>query len=195
MPLELEQLYKLGTDVAAFLFFHPESLKHRAEDEIGWWDRDFIQEFTAGTLVAFSTGTDREFTMRFVQRPLTKNEISVAVSSADFRFEVRAGRFYWDNANALPCEDQLDDAMDDENGWVHIDSGLYRLTVYALDWFSVAQSIRDSVGDISHYIVRLEPVTSFDEIPVPHEIPCLMPSFSWHENRLAQLAKKGDVSL
>jgi hypothetical protein len=188
MALEFEQLYSLGTDVAAFMFYHPESLKHRAKDELDWWARDFQPEFRSGSLAAFYTGCDREFVMKFVQRPLTSTEATVVVSEADFRFDVRDQRFYWDNSDALPSEDQLDNPYEDENGWVAVASGSYRLTVYALDWFSISEAERESAGDISHFIVRMSPVDSFDGIPVPDELPWLIPSKAWHEQRLAQLS-------
>tara|TARA_R110002167_G_scaffold348500_1_gene559869 strand:+ start:543 stop:1133 length:591 start_codon:yes stop_codon:yes gene_type:complete len=188
MDLEFEKLYKLGTDVAAFLFFDPDLLSHRAEEKnIAWWSDDFRQEFSQGTLAAFCTGSDGQFTMKFVQRPLSQVEREVLVSSGSFRFVVRNGRFYWDNSNGLPCEDQLDDPHDDENGWVAIENGQYKLTVHALDWYSVSDSKRELAGDISHYIVELERAGEWGDIAIPEQLPWLMPSKQWHEQRLQQL--------
>jgi hypothetical protein len=63
MSLEWDKLYKLGTDVAGFLFFHPTCLAHRKDDPTGWWGDDFAEEFRAGRLVAFCTGSDGTFTL------------------------------------------------------------------------------------------------------------------------------------
>src|SRR5689334_3733940 len=131
MSLEWDKLYKLGTDVAGFVFFHPDQLAHRKKDPRGWcWD-DFAEEFRAGRLVAFGTGSDGQFTMKFVQRPLTPAEEKVLVVKECFRYDVRDGRLYWDNGNCLPCEDRFDNAAEDEHGWLELPNGLYRVTVHA----------------------------------------------------------------
>ena len=110
MSLEWNKLYKLGTDVAGFVFFHPARLAHRMNDPIGWWDKDFAEEFRAGWLVAFSTGSDGTFTLKFVRRPLTAVEEKVLVAKECFRYDVRDGRLYWDNSDCLPSEDQFSSA-------------------------------------------------------------------------------------
>jgi hypothetical protein len=186
MGLEWDKLYKLGTDVAGFVLFHPARLAHRKDDPIGWWDNDFEEEFRAGRLVAFCTGSDGTFTMKFVQRPLTAAEKRVLVVKESFRCEVQDGRLFWDNTNCLPSEDQLDKAEDDEHGWLEIPNGSYRATVHALDWFFISEAEREAETDISHYIVRFEKVTSLKNIPVPNEVPWLLASKSWQEKRIAQ---------
>jgi hypothetical protein len=186
MSLEWEKLYKLGTDVAGFLFFHPARLAHRKNAPTGWWGDDFAEEFRAGQLVAFCTGSDGKFTMKFVRRPLTPAEEKVLVVKECFRYEVQDGRLFWDNANCLPCEDQFENAEDDEEGWLELPNGPYRVTVHALDWFSIPDAEREAEVDISHYVVRFEAVSSFGDIPVPKELPWLLASKSWHETRLAQ---------
>lgn len=50
MSLEWDNLYKLGTDVAGFLFFHPRRLAHRKDDPSGWWGETFAEEFQAGRI-------------------------------------------------------------------------------------------------------------------------------------------------
>ena len=186
MNLEWDKLYKLGTDVAGFLFFHPARLAHRKDDPTGWWGDDFAEEFRAGRLVAFCTGSDGTFTLKFVRRPLTPAEERVLVAKESFRYDVRDGRLYWDNANCLPCEDRFENAEDDENGWLELPNGPYRLTVHALDWFSIPDADREAEADISHYVVRFEPVSSLEDIPVLKELPWLLASKSWHEKRVAQ---------
>ncbi len=146
---------------------------------------DFKEEFRAGRLVAFCTSSDGTFTMKLVRRPLTPAEEKVLVAKECFRYDVRDGRLYWDNANCLPSEDQFENAEDDEHGWLEIPNGPYRVTVHALDWFSIPDAEREVEADISHYIVRFESVSSLEEIPVPKELPWLLASKSWHEKRLA----------
>ena len=195
MPLEWNQLYKLGTDVAGFMFFDPKPLAHRKADANDWWSKDFTREFTAGTLVAFCTGSDGVFTLKFVRRPLTPRETSALVVKESFRYEVsngrlfRNGRLYWDNSDHLPSEEQLDEADEDPEGWLEIPNGRYRITVHALDWFTLPESEREAEGDISHYIVQFQEVRSLKEIPVPTELPWLIASKSWHEKRQAELQK------
>lgn len=186
MSLEWEKLYKLGTDVAGFVFFHPDRLAHRKNDPLGWcWD-DFTEEFRAGRLVAFCTGSDGKFTIKFVQRPMIPAEERVLVVKEYFRYDVRDGRLYWDNTNCLPCEDRFDNAEDDEHGWLELPNGPYRVTVHALDWFSIPEADREAEVDISHYPVRFEAVSSLEDVSVPREIPWLLASKSWHETRCAQ---------
>jgi hypothetical protein len=179
-------LYKLGTDVAGFLFFHPARLAHRKDDPTGWWGDDFEQEFRAGRLVAFCTGSDGTFALKFVRRPLTLAEEKVLVAKECFRYDVRDGRLYWDNADHLPCEDEFENAEDDEHGWLELPNGPYRVTVHALDWFSIPEAEREAEPAISHYVVRFEAVASLEEVPVPKELPWLLASKSWHEKRIAE---------
>lgn len=176
MSIEWEKLYKLGTDVAAFMFFDPELLQHRLEDDHDWWSINPEQEFLEGTLAAFHTGSDGQFTMKFIQRPLSPLEKKVLVSQSSFRFVVRNERFYWGNSDSLPSDDQLYDANDDENGWISIPNGNYYLTVYALDWFSIPESERKKAVDISHYLVGLHDVSAWNDSPIRNEIPWLSPS-------------------
>lgn len=188
MPLEFDKLFALGTDSAAFLFFDPDTLTHRVDDDVGWWYEDFKQEFTFGKLAAFITGKDGQFTLKFVKRHLTSIEKRVLVSKADFRLEVTRGRFYWDNGEAIPCDFQaLDANEEDKEGWLHLANGKYKLTVHALDWFSVSEDEREAQVDPSHFIVRLQALEDFEGIPVPTSIPWLMPSKKWHEKRLEKL--------
>jgi hypothetical protein len=186
MSLEWDKLYKLGTDVAGFVFFHPARLAHRKKAPTGWWGDDFEEEFRSGRLVAFCTGSDGTFTMKFVRRPLTPAEAKVLVVKECFRYDVLDGRLYWDNANCLPSEDQFSNAEDDPHGWLELPNGPYRVTVHAMDWFSISDAERQAEGDISHYVVRLEEVSSIEDIPVPKTLPWLLASKKWHEKRSAQ---------
>ena len=186
MSLDWDKLYKLGTDVAGFALYHPTRLAHRKDDAIGWWADDFADEFRAGRLVAFCTGSDGTFTLKFVRRPLTAVEERVLVVQEAFRYDVRDGRLYWDNTNCLPSEDQAEEAEDDEHGWLELADGPYRVTVHALDWFSIPDAEREAEADISHYVVRFEPVSSVEGIRVPTDLPWLLASKSWHEKRAAQ---------
>jgi hypothetical protein len=186
MSLEWEVLYKLGTDVAGFGLYHPARLAHRRRDPAGWWARDATEEFRAGRLVAFCTGSDGTFTLKFIRRPLTQAEERALVIRASFRYEVRDGRLYWDNLDCLPSEDAFEEAENDEHGWLDLADGPYRVTVHALDWFSIPDAEREAEADISHYLARFEPVASLEEAPAPTEPPWLMASKRWQEQRAAQ---------
>jgi hypothetical protein len=186
MSLEWEKLYKLGTDVAGFALYHPSRLAHRKDDPLGWWGDKFADEFKAGRLVAFCTGSDGTFTLKFVQRPLTAAEERVLVAKESFRYDVQDGRLYWDNMNCLPSEDTFEDAEADQHGWLEVPNGPYRVTVHAMDWFSIPDAEREADMDISHYLVRFEPVSSLEDVPVPNELPWLLASKSWHAKRAAQ---------
>ena len=183
MSLEWDKLYKLGTDVAAFMLYHPKRLAHRKESPIDWWSNDFAAEFRDGLLVTFQTGSDGSRTLKFVRRPLTPSETRALVTQAAFRYLAQDGRLYWDNGDALPSTDQLNEAEDDQNGWLELPDGAYRVTVHALDWHSLADAERTAEVDISHYIVRFEPVASLDVIPAPTSLPELIASNEWHAER------------
>jgi hypothetical protein len=60
------KMFIIGTDVAAWLIFHPDDLFHRDDDPINWWAQDFAirKEFSTGTLVAVSTGGDGGYKIR-----------------------------------------------------------------------------------------------------------------------------------
>lgn len=186
--MDFESLYKLGTDVAGFMFFDHAQLKHRQDDPCNWWDDDPAKEFEEGSLIAFHTGSDGTFTLKFVQRPLSSIEEKALVSSASFRYHVRNGRLFWDNGNYLPSEDQIDEADEDPDGWLTIANGYYRVTVYALDWFSIDDQEREAAGEISHYVVRFETVKSLEEIPPVKEAPRLLASKELHQEYISQHA-------
>ena len=80
----------------------------------------------------------------------------------------------------------IERAEDDPHGWLELSNGRYRVTVHALDWFSLPDAGREATGDISHYIVRVEPVSSFRGVPAPKSAPWLLASKSWHAKRAAQ---------
>jgi hypothetical protein len=185
MALEWEQLYKLGTDVAGFALYHPVRLAHRGKAPLGWWE-EAEQEFREGRLVAFNTGADGTFTLKFVQRPLFAAEEKALVVSQAFRYLVEDGQLYWDNTNCLPSEETVEEAAADPDGWLELPNGQYRITVHALDWFSLPDAEREAAGDISHYIVRVEPVSSFREVLAPKSAPWLLASKSWHAKRVAE---------
>jgi len=186
MGLNFNELYKLGTDVAAFVFFDDKELAHRKKDPLDWWTKDFQTEFIAGRLVAFSTGADRVFTLKFVERPLTAAETRALVISESFRYHAANGRVYWDNTDHLPSADQLDQAEKDPDGWLEIPTGRYKVTVNAIDWFSIPAAEREAEKDISHYIVQFERVESFDQVTFPRALPWLGASKQWLQKRLAQ---------
>jgi hypothetical protein len=190
MSLEWEQLYMLGTDVAGFALYHPDRLAHRSDSPLGWWD-EAAEEFRTGRLVAFCTGSDGTFTLKFVQRPLSVAEEKALVVSQAFRYLVEDGRLYWDNTDCLPSEDQFERAEEDEEGWLVLPNGRYRVTVCALDWFTdLSDTEREAAGDISHYVVRVEPVPSFQDVPAPESAPWLQASKSWHAKWVEQRGAK-----
>jgi hypothetical protein len=112
-------------------------------------------------------------------------EKALVVSQA-FRYVVEDERLYWDNTDCLPSEDTFERAEDDPHGWLELPNGRYRVTVHALDWFSLPDAEREAAGDISHYIVRVERVPSFRGVPAPKSAPWLLASKSWHAKRVAQ---------
>lgn len=190
MSLEWEQLYKLGTDVAGFALYHPGRLAHRNEAPLGWWD-EAEEEFRTGRLIAWCTGSDGTFTLKFVQRLLSLLEKKALVTSQAFRFLVEDGRLYWDNTDCLPSEDRHQSAEEDEYGWLELPNGKYRFTVHAFDWFSISDAERKAGGDISHYVVQVESVSSFDGVPAPASAPWLLASKSWHAKRVKE--QQGDT--
>ena len=186
MSLEWDKLYKLGTDVAGFAFYHPARLAHRNDDPLGWWMDDAEEEFRSGLLIAFCTGSDGTFTLKFVRRPLSIAEEKALVVRESFRYHVKDGRLFWDNTNCLPSEDRFENAEDDPNGWLELADGRYRFIVHAMDWFSIPDSEREAEADISHYIVQVEPESSFKSVRAPKTAPWLLASKSWHDKRVSQ---------
>jgi hypothetical protein len=174
--------------VSAFVFFDDKALAHRKEDPIDWWATDARAELEAGRLVAFCTGSDGTFTLKLVQRPLTASERRALISQESFRLQIDHGRIYWDNTDHLPSEDRMAKADDDPDGWLSLPNGAYRMTVHALDWFSVPTAEeRAAEKDISHYVVHIEKVDALDATAVPATVPWLLASKRWHEQRNAQL--------
>ncbi|MBX9669212.1 MAG: hypothetical protein K2X93_16425 [Candidatus Obscuribacterales bacterium] len=183
MALVMEQLYQLNTEVGAFFFFDGAQLKDRESDSGNWSMTDFHKEFEAGTLFAFQTATKGNFTLKFVQRPLSDAEKKALVAQHTFFYKVHHGRLYWDNGEHLPCAEGWDEADDDPEGWLTIANGEYKVTVYSQDWFTMPEGEREAAGDISHYVVQFEQFKGKSAPAVPQFLPWLPPSTSWYNYR------------
>ena len=85
----------LGTDVATLFFYHPDDLKHRANNPIDWYSNSFAisKEFEAGRIIAFSTGGDGRFSVRVTDRDLTRREQCYARGTVEFRLRIKMGDF------------------------------------------------------------------------------------------------------
>jgi hypothetical protein len=171
----------LGTDVAAFVLFHPDDLAHRAGDPIAWYGYDFAwqRESRAGRLVAFGTGGDGGYALRLTTEGLTAAEAQLACQSWSFPLVVRHGRILLDNTDALPGEERMTDPAELPDQWFELDSGAYRVTVHALAWDEAPGAI-DAGGRVSpdappNYVIMFEPVADIAAVPAPATLPRLVP--------------------
>lgn len=180
--------------MAGFALYHPDRLKAWNKVDIGWWD-EAEEAYRSGRLVAFCTGTDGTFTFKFVKRKLSPIERKVLAAAQEYRYLVEDGKLYWDNTDCIPSADNryddptdepVDNAFEDSHGWLKLPNGRYRITINAMDWYSIKKAEREAEGDYTHYLVQVERVNSFREVPAPKTAPWLMQSKKWHAELLEQ---------
>ncbi|WP_026869084.1 hypothetical protein [Inquilinus limosus] len=171
----------IGTDVAAFVLFHPDDLAHRKDDPIAWYAYGFAwqRESRAGRLVAFGTGADGGYGLRLTTEGLTAAEAPLACQSWSFPLAVRHGRILLDNTDALPGEEQMTDPAGLPEQWFELDSDAYRVTVHALAWKEAPGAVgadgRVSPDAPPDYVVVFEPVADIAAVPVAAAMPRLLP--------------------
>lgn len=147
----LDRTVDIGTDVASFFLFHPDDLAHRKDDPLDWYSYGFAcrQEFEAGSLVAFTTGSDGGYRLRITDGELTAAEQARQTGSWEWGYTVRHGRVLLDNGDHLPSEEMFPIKESDAEQWVTVPNGDYRVTVYPIERED------DSLPD---YVIRFEPV-------------------------------------
>lgn len=171
----LDKTLSVGTDVAAWFLFHPNDLAHRRADPLNWWAYDFaiFKEFAAGTLVAVCTGGDGNSRVRFTNVGLTERESTYAVSSADFRLQVKHQSLYLDGGDVLPAEecDTIERCDPEGYGWIELPNGDYRVTVHAIAWYDEPGALDENnystESALAGYVVHFQSVADLDSITPP----------------------------
>jgi len=187
---ELDKTLSVGTDVAAWFLFHPDDLAHRRADPLNWWGYDFaiFKEFAAGTLVAVNTRADGNSTVRFTNVGLTERELTYAVSSADFRLQVKHQSLYLDGGDVLPAEEceEIERCDPEGYGWIELPNGNYRVTVHAIAWYDEPGALDEdnysTESALAAYVVHFQSVADLDSIAPPTTLPDLSPVCSTSED-------------
>jgi hypothetical protein len=167
----------IGTDVAHLALFHPDDLAHRANDPIAWYGYSFAYraESAAGRLVAWCTGSDGGYRVRFTDRDLSAEEQEAACPGWPFPLHVLHGRILLDNTDALPGEALMTPAERIPPGnWIELPNGIYRAIVTPID--------RSGNRELADYVVRFEPVPTLDGIAVAAAPPDLRPFKDWQQD-------------
>lgn len=164
----------VGTDVAHLVLFHPDDLQHRSNDPIAWYAYDFVyeKESRAGKLIAWCTGSDGGFGIRFAQDGLTPAEAAAACMPWTFPYVVRHGRVLVDNTDALPGQEQMTHP-EDLDSWHEIENGTYQVTITPIDR---GEDESDALPD---YVIAFEPVASLAWVPAAPTPPDLRPYKEW----------------
>jgi len=186
----LDKTLSVGTDVAAWFLFHPHDLAHRRAAPHNWWSSDFaiFKEFAAGTLVAVNTRADGNSTVRFTNVGLTERELTYAVSSADFRLQVKHQSLYLDGGYVLPAEecDEIEGCDPEGYGWIELPNGNYRVRVHAIAWYDEPGALDEdnysTESALAAYVVHFQSVADLDSIAPPTTLPDLSPVCSTSED-------------
>lgn len=186
----LDKTLSVGTDVATWFLFHPNDLAHRRADPYDWWSYDFaiFKEFAAGTLVAVCTGGDGNSRVRFTNVGLTERELTYAVSSVDFRLQVKHQSLYLDGGYVLPAEEchEIEECDPEGYGWIELPNGNYRVTVHAIAWYDEPGALDENnystESALAAYVVHFQSVADLDSITPPTTLPDLRPLCSTSED-------------
>jgi hypothetical protein len=176
-----EKTILLGTDVAAFVLFHPDDLAHRARDPLDWYGYDFAygRESAAGRLVAFCTGSDGSYAIRLTTGDLTPAEAVDACPSWSFPLIVRHGRILLDNTDALPSDEQMKDLSSIGDHWFELDNGAYRVTVHPIECPDAGSSAREAGTIRPNYVIQFQSVADIADVPVAATPPDIRPDRDW----------------
>ena len=129
-PATFNKTVAIGTDVANLFVYHPDDLGHRLSSPDGWMYDDFAcgAEFRAGTFLAWRTGGDGGFSVRFTDGDLTARERAHLGGSWRFRYHVGRGRTLLEGGYLIPSESPKRDKFREEN-FVEIPDGDYEVTL------------------------------------------------------------------
>ncbi len=178
MSLPIERKLFLSTDIASFYIYHPDELAYRLTSPLGWMSCGFAcrKEFLAGHLAGWATGSDGTYGIRLTEHPLTDREKLYCAGSWVFRLIVRFGRVLLDNGDAIPNADfpPRPPAADDD-GWISLPNGDYKVTVHAIEWYSEPGAVNDdgqaTENSLQDYVVQFELVESIASIMVNSSAP------------------------
>jgi hypothetical protein len=171
----------LGTDVGAFVLFHPDDLAHRAQDPLDWYCYDFAygRESAAGRLIAFGTGSDGGHVIRLTTGDLTPAEVAHACPSWSFPLIVRHGRILLDDTDALPGGGQMSDVSSIGDRWFELANGAYRVTVHPIECPDSGSPASEGAMYRPNYVIQFQPVAEITGIPVASTPPDIRPHRDW----------------
>lgn len=131
----MDKSIRFYTDVAAFLFFHPDDLENHSQDPIAWYMQDFRYgpASRAGKIFGFCCSGDMTADFRLTRGELTARESAAACAGAAFYYHCRHGRVYLDNSDALPGQEKMEEA-DDAGRWFDLPLGEYRVQITPMQW-------------------------------------------------------------
>lgn len=149
----------VSTDVAHIVLFHPDDLAHADEWPIAWYSEPFVfpVESAAGRLIAWCTKSDGGYAVRVTNGAVTDREQRYAGPSWTFPYTVRHGRVFLDNTDALPGEEQMTQASDDEENWIAVANGDYAVTVTAIEWSAEPGARNHGFDKLPNYVVQFQP--------------------------------------
>ena len=167
----------IGTDVAAFVLFHPDDLVFASEWPIAWYSMPQIwkRESEARRLVCWQTGGDGGYVIRVTTGALTDRETTYSAASWTFEYEVRHGKVFVDNTDGLPGEEKMIEPSETPDQWVDIDNGNYHVKVTAIEWTAEpdADAKTGTDDELASYVVQFMPAerTSPSIAQRPPDIP------------------------
>ncbi|RVV98826.1 hypothetical protein EKE94_07980 [Mesobaculum littorinae] len=154
----------LGTDVAHFFIFDPETLGYAATWPIDWYDTPAVWQHVSGAehMVAWCTGGDGGYAIRLTTEGLTEDEKQLAGASWTFPLN-STGRVLIDGGDLLPNEDRSFDTPQDDQ-WIELAPGPWHVTVTAIEWTAADLPEEQAAKLFANYVVSLTPA---DEAATP----------------------------
>jgi hypothetical protein len=127
------QKFDFTTDTATLAVYDLESLKHRLNDNAGWWADKVacLQEINSGHLIYIRLGSDGVYTVQ-VKDGLEKND-SLAL---EFEIQSHSGKIYI-GAGEWITSDGYEPDGSEGGGFILCDEGAYQFTVTKIGDFDV----------------------------------------------------------
>lgn len=147
----------LGTDIAHFFLFDPETLDYAVTWPIDWYDKPAVWQHVsrAEHMVAWCTRSDGGYAIRLTTDGLTEAEKPLAGASWTFPLN-STGRVLIDGGDLLPTQDRAFATPQDAQ-WIELAPGPWHVTVTAIEWTAADLPEEEAAKVFANYVVSFTP--------------------------------------
>ncbi len=161
---------RIGTDVATFVFFHPDDVQAHEHSPIAWYAYSFCYQplNQQGLLFGLDVGGDGGYDFRLTTEDLTEREKVAQVAGCEFVYHCRHGSIFVDNTDGLPGQEKMHEPKELPDYWFDLEEGYYRVVVTPLAWES--DEDYQQGPDFVVQFFPIDDVASYQAAPTPMSV-------------------------